>query len=152
MLRAVRTEADSSRRRFSPHFRFDTTPPTYALVAYPPHLKFLNNTCRYDGERASGFPLVWCIYGCRRFSRDSCRVQWVLSPALIVVIFFQRDLFISRYVLVARRGCRPDCFSFFFCCCYEKLCQIESRKDFLSLSRSDSAENKSSLCGRMKTI
>lgn len=78
MLRATATtEVDSSRRRFSPHFRLDTIP-TWALVAHPPHLRFSNNTCRYDGERlafrqsdvytvVAGSPeiLVACSESCR---------------------------------------------------------------------------------------
>lgn len=35
-------------------------------------------------RRTTGFPPVWRIYGCRRFSRDSCRVQW--SPTIVVLI------------------------------------------------------------------
>lgn len=107
MLRVVRSEVDSSRRRFSPHFRLDTIPSTYALVAYPPHLKFSNNTCRYDGERlasrqsdvytaVAGSPeiLVACSESCRL--RIDCRS---LFPA--------RFIYFLRYALVARRGCRP---------------------------------------------
>lgn len=88
MLRvAATTEVDSSQRRFLPHFRPDTVPTraTSRCALTPPQVLQQHLSLR---RRTTGFPPVWRIYSCRRFSRDSCRVQWVLSSARRLSVLF----------------------------------------------------------------
>lgn len=103
LLATATTEVDSSRRRFSPHFRPDTIP-TWALVAHPPHLRFSNNTCRYDGERLA-------------FRQSDVYTVVAGSPEILVACSGARRLsfsfpawrFICRYApRPCDRGCRPS--------------------------------------------
>lgn len=109
MLRAQRQQLRSTPlgEGFHPTFGQIQSPPGISLVAHPPHLRFSNNTCRYDGERlafrqsdvytvVAGSPEI--LVACS----ESCRPLVVLFPSAAIYLSPRADR--------ADRGCRPSAF------------------------------------------
>jgi len=148
-----------------PTFGTRDSPHLFPCTATPPQIRWQHLSLR---RWTTGFPPVWRIYGCRRFSRDSCRVQWVLLLArrLLSVSPFHRDSFFSE--ISTARYHRQDCrclflraflralfFSLFLIVVEKTVLQIRGRtfdsplKDnFAVITRT---KIRSSLCGRIRT-
>lgn len=138
MLHAVRTEADSSRLEgFHPTFGSIRSPlPSTLSLRTHPTLSSPTTPVVTTANVWLSASLMY-IRLSQVLPRFLSRAVSPVACTLIVVLFFQRDLFISRYVLIARLS--PGLFFFFFRI-YKKLCQITKELLVQEMSRSDSVE------------